>query len=602
MAQPSLLVVEPVAARRPRGARVPLHPLLVTLAAAMLSGALQLGIEWNRRTSDHSPLGHHADAYWMVPLAALVVLLPLGLLLWVGRWWLWLEMPVLVALFTVAWMGGLLTLPGLKPVALVLLGLGLGLQTARLLQRWPATGAKVMRLVGMGGGALLLLYGFGLHGGRRLDEWRTLRALPAAPRGAPNILLIVLDTVRNPSLSLFGYHRATTPMLQRVARDATVFAEAYATAPWTLPSHAGMFMARYPHELNAGFLARLDDRWPTLAEVLERSGYATAGVIANRMYTSRTSGLARGFAYYSDVQPTAGEVVATSALLHRIASQRVVRRLAGDWNLYGRRGAAAITDDFLGWLPRAEGRPFFAFLNYFDAHNPYLAPAPWNTRFTSDTARYVPPVLTDKLTPRQLAREQDAYDGALAYLDSEVGRLMAELEHRGILDHTIVVIVSDHGEQFGEHGMVDHGNSLYRVLLQVPLVIRYPAQVPAGRVVTQPVSLRDLPRTLLDLAGFGDDTTFPGRSLARQWRSTPAPDTVLSELTWPDGQVAWSLVADGRHWIDWFGEAVHLYDLRTDSLELVNLADSPAASADTAAFGALRRARTGRVQRGPEHD
>ena len=106
----------------------------------------------------------------------------------------------------------------------------------------------------------------------------------------------------------------------------------------------------------------------------------------------------------------------------------------------------------------------------------------------------------------------NAYDGGLAFLDRELGQLLADLERRGLLDSMIVIITSDHGEEFGEHGLFDHGNSLYRQAMQVPLVVRYPARLPAGGRVGTPVSLRDLPATILDLAGIRGGPAFPGRS------------------------------------------------------------------------------------------
>jgi len=574
----------------------------LAVATAIVSASIQLAVEAVRRTSSHSPLGHHADALWMAPLGNLLVLLPVaGVVLLVRRF-----APNLVPrsgaalLFTLGWMGALLPLPGLKPVALVLLSVGLGLQGSRLLGRWPRGSAGFMRGVAITGALSLLLYALLLHGTRRLGEAGTLAALPGAPEGAPNILLLVLDTVRNPSLSLFGYPRATSPVLERVAREGTRFDQAFATSSWTLPSHAGIFTGRYPHELNAGFRASLDARWPTLAEALRERGYATAGFIANRMYTSRASGLARGFAHYSDVAVAPGEVVASSALLRTALRKRQARRLLDYHDLFGRRNAAELNAAFLDWLPRAGERPFFAFINYYDAHNPYLPPEPWDRRFTRDTSRYEPPVLDTTLSEAEIAREREAYEGAIAWLDHQVGALLDSLRGRGLLDRTLVIITSDHGEQFGEHGMVDHGNTLYRVLLQVPLLLRQPGTVPEGRAVLAPVSLRELPQTVLDLAGLGPDTTFPGRSLARHWREpVERAEPILSELTWPDGEIAYSLIEAGHHWIEWFGGRVELYDLRRDSLELSNLTPAGADSADWA----RRRLRlTGPVTRGPERD
>ncbi|MGH7656665.1 MAG: sulfatase, partial [Gemmatimonadales bacterium] len=392
-------------------------------------------------------------------------------------------------------------------------------------------------------------------------------SLGPAPAGAPNVLLLVLDTVRSASLGLYGYERATTPGLERWARTGTVFERATATSSWTLPSHAGLFTGRYVHELAAGFRTPMGSRWPTVAGEFRRNGYNTAGFSANRKYVTWEFGLNRGFDRFEDYAVTPGQVMVSSALSRMLVWQPWFQNLIGFHDLYGRKGADDIRVEFLQWISgrRDQGRPFFAFLNYYDAHNPYLPPSPWNGRFTSDTVDYVPPTLGPWLSPEQIAREQDAYEGAIAWLDHEISTLLEQLEARGLLDNTILVITSDHGEQFGEHGLVDHGNSLYQPLLDVPLILRFPGAVPAGARFDTPVTLRDIPVTMLDLAGL-DDSSIPGESLVRFWETRSAagdePESpILSGLTWPNGEVAHSLRLDKHVYIEWFGNRNELYDL-----------------------------------------
>jgi len=336
--------------------------------------------------------------------------------------------------------------------------------------------------------------------------------LGAAPADAPNVLLIILDTVRGANLSLYGYPRPTTPALERWGAAGVTFDRALATAPWTLPSHGTLFTGRLGSELGGDWLRPVRIGQASLAQLFYRRGYATAGFVGNLVYASYESGLTPGFIRYEDYPISWHQVLLHSPLvqtgLARALGQsrglrdawRALRRL--DLQIKRRpaseyKAAGGITDAFLAWQRETAGRPFFAFLNYFDAHDPHRAPADLLARFAGT------------------GTAEDRYDAAIAYLDRELDRLFAELARRGVLDRTIVVVTSDHGEQFGEHGLRGHANSLYLPVLEVPLMLRYPARVPAGRRVTQAVSLRDLPATILDLAGAGGVAPLlPGTSLA----------------------------------------------------------------------------------------
>ena len=156
------------------------------------------------------------------------------------------------------------------------------------------------------------------YGRELLSEHRALRRLPAAIPGAPNVLLIVLDTVRADALSLYGYDRDTSPNLVRLARGGVRFEQARATAPWTLPSHASMFTGRWPHQLDIGTFRPLDARSPTLAEVLGARGYVTAGFVANPIFCHADYGLARGFLHYEDIPVSPLEILRSTLLGERL--------------------------------------------------------------------------------------------------------------------------------------------------------------------------------------------------------------------------------------------------------------------------------------------
>jgi len=199
-----------------------------------------------------------------------------------------------------------------------------------------------------------------------------------------------------------------------------------------------------------------------------------------------------------------------------------VRKVLVGGDMIGRKNAAAISRSFLDWLDRDHPRPFFAFLNYYDAHVPYLPPEPYRSRFLRPGDRLEANLIREPGDDRQWSEAEirglmSGYDGALAYLDAELDRLFAGLERRDLLRNTLIVITSDHGEEFNEHGLILHGNSLYRASLQVPLLLLWPGHLPAGKVVAAPVTTRDLPATILDLAGLRPARALPGTSLTRLW-------------------------------------------------------------------------------------
>ncbi len=531
-----------------------------------------------------------ADAWWLPVAANLVWFGVLAAIVWLLARWHPQRFGWKTQFGIFAFMGALsliLIQTRIHDSAAYLLSIGVGVALARFAGPREAGVRKAMAW----SLPVLAVVALGLAIGQPLLRKRVESAF-LAKQGArgdrPNVVLIILDTVRDFSLSVSGYDRKTTPHLEEWAQKGVLFERAMATAPWTLPSHATMFTGRYPYELTAGFRAPLDGTHPVIAEVMADHGWVTGGFVANYGYVGRQLGLGRGFLHFEDTPDTWSRLVFHSGF-GRWLKYRIImpgrEKLLDNHDNFGRKLAPTVTDDFLRWTGSLGDRPYFAFLNYYDAHFPYLPAEPYDRRFTpADQPPYKPREsenIKAAPSPDEAAQALNAYDGAIAWLDAELDRLLKGLEAQGQLENTVVVISSDHGEHFGEHELFGHGNSLYRQLLQVPLIVISP-KLPQGMRVQQVVSLRDLPRTLMDLAGIRDEDRIPGTSLRPTWESwgTPAPiSPVYAELRRP-GKTWQAILAEGNHLIRSQKDAkgnttqpaeVELYDMDADPLSLSDL-------------------------------
>ncbi len=489
------------------------------------------------------------------------------------------RLPVVVTVMaTVATYSQLVDYRVIEPGVTWFLSLCLGLHAGRtlgpsaaLLSRGRAAIPKLLAVVAVISAAMVTWHWW--------RERSAVGSLPAAAAGAPSVVLVVLDTVRADHLGMYDYERPTTPFMDSLAADGIVFDRALATSPWTLPSHTAMFTGRFQFETNASWLVPLNDEHPTLAEAFAARGYLTAGFIGNKVYCARDYGLARGFQHYEDYHLKPAVFVASTAIGRRTLQVDHASRQSARFNDGGR-----VVDGFVEWLGAAEERPVFAFLNLVDAHALYRPPAPYDRAFGEPQD-----ILDDWYTRSDWDDEQmqvfrDAYDGCLLYLDDLVKRIVDALRERGALENTVLVITSDHGEHFGEHGLTDHGNSLYDPLLHIPLVLHFPAGIDQPRRVPRPVSLRDLPATICDLTGL-DIADFPGHSLRPLWQdpATAELDTpLLGELGQginkprhlPHASGALQCLYEGSlHLILDAKDIPHLYDLSRDPGELHDLAE-----------------------------
>ena len=593
---------------------------LVTGAFEAVAAAIRSGVM-------HVTVYVGPEAAWLLPLTDGFIFIVLGLALAaLGAFWSALRTPRVV----LGWFAGFLILAlvmlteKIHIAAEMILAAGLASGVARVLARRADAIRRGLRFGVPAGLGLVVLIGLG-------QWWRGTgaerRELAGAGPHRPNILLLVLDTVRAWNLSLYGYGRPTTPLLRQWAARGAVFERTLAPAPWTTLSHASMFTGRFPPELSVTWRRRYDGAWPTLADVLRQDGYATAGFAGNYLNLGRGTGLARGFDHYEDYPLEAIQLLRSTSLCFRLLRMDRVKELLGRRRNLAELPAARVNGRFLRWLDGHGERPWFAFLNYFEAHGPYLPPVPWDTVYMG---RADPPVDRYWVSLRQaygpspvplteLSEAMDAYDGAITYLDRQVDSLLRALDARGQLANTIVVVTSDHGELFGEHGVVTHGNNLYLPVLHVPLMIVAPGRVPAGASVASIASLRDLPATLLDLAGVpGGD--MPGHSLVPLLRPGGAAlvtDTLFASLDYnflipafPPSPILrgpmQTVVLDSLQYILNGDGVEELYHLGHDTWQVHNLVADPAYQAALAAYrGAARAISSGsrdapaRLSRGP---
>ncbi len=379
----------------------------------------------------------------------------------------------------------------------------------------------------------------------------------------PNIVLIVVDTMRADHVGSYGYAKPVTPRLDELAAHGTRFSRARAASSWTLPSVASILTGRYPAEHGAERMTLvLNDQQTMLAETLAAAGYDTVGFSANAAVVTPESGFAQGFGRFEVLEkrgPQSGPDPVWSGNPKQPAGPDAT--------------ADVVTDAALAWLASRGGatRPYFLYVHYFDPHASYSPPVPYAEKLgvrADDPLRgpAQPLVMLKKtLTPEELATLRGLYDAEIAFTDHEIGRLLDGLGF-GRTHDTVFVMTADHGEEFKEHGGMQHARTLYEEVLRVPLLVAG-GDFPAGRVVDAPVSLVSIFPTLGELAHAELPPGLPGRSLVPVLRgAAPALDPVFADL--PFGGVHRSAIVDGtwKLMID-HGFAPKLYDLSSDPTE-----------------------------------
>jgi arylsulfatase A-like enzyme/Tfp pilus assembly protein PilF len=358
-----------------------------------------------------------------------------------------------------------------------------------------------------------------------------------------NLLIITLDTTRADRIGAYGNRNIETPMIDRLASEGVLFEQAMASAPLTLPAHSSIFTSHYPPEHgvrdNGGFF--LAPSQLTLAEILKDQGFRTGAAVGAYVLDGKW-GLNQGFETYIDDFNFAG---------------------IGGFGLGDiKRPGNEVVDKALPWLERVKGERFFAWLHFYDPHFPYTSPEPYKTRY-----------------------EDHPYNGAIAFTDAQVARVIGFLEQNGLLDRTIVVVMGDHGEGLDQHGEGTHGFFIYESTTRVPFIIRAPFDLMRGRRVADPVRSVDVLPTVLDMLGVQAPKGIAGVSLAPLM--TGARQSLdlegYAEALYPLHHYGWSEL---RAWragrfkvID--APRPELYDLQEDPGESRNLYAERRSVADT---------------------
>ncbi|MBV6522881.1 MAG: hypothetical protein MNPFHGCM_03031 [Gemmatimonadaceae bacterium] len=565
--------------------------LWLVVAGAFVGAIGEVGARYVARAALDRPTFLNPNAIWLGPLLNLAVLAVPSLLICIAsrkdaRPLRLAFLASILVSFEI-----LLLVPRIAPWATVLLAIGISAQAARVVARWPGPLLVLARATAVVLMAASWSLGLGGLWQRRQREARLLDRLPPSRADARNIVLVVLDAVRAESMGLYGGPPATTPFLTAYASHCIDYRRAIAPSPWTLPSHGSMFTGRWPRDLAADWDVPLGARFPTIAELLTARGYATGAAVGNFLYTYHEFGLSRGFAHYDDYGTSPDQAGARNVVADYLA--RGWNRVAGDYLVPGRKRAGRISRDILGWMDAqaAANRPYFAFVNWYDAHDPYAPSSPWRHAFlqSEPPTRSIENVVARPDAP-EVEGLRNAYRGAVAYLDTELDSLVRGLQERGMLDRTLLIVTADHGEEFAEHERLQHGYTLYFPAIHVPLLICPPTgDSLVGQVIDTPVSLRDLGQTILAAAGHDADSgAIPGFDLLELARTSAAcRSPAISYLRRPRGSGPWfpgskrelaSIIGNRYHLIRTDEGREELYDIASDRWEQHDLIATPAGS------------------------
>jgi arylsulfatase A-like enzyme len=402
------------------------------------------------------------------------------------------------------------------------------------------------------------------------------------PADKPNVLLIVIDAFRAAHMSALGYERPTTPNLDRLASEGVLFEQAISPGSWSLPSHASLFTGLYVSKHGA------HDEHKYLSELPDNI------TLAQRL---KAAGLDRGFEIFKRHRPQGlGDKL-------KFYTSKGWARLTGTRD-NGARWASIRARDLLRAALREE-KPFFIFLQYLEPHAPYHIPRAWQHKFLPRHIPYKEAIKVNqdpnafiagavKMSDQDFAILRDLYDTEIAYLDSQIGKLIAYLDAKGLRENTLVVITSDHGENLGDHGLMAHKFCLYETLIHVPLLLRMPGTLAEQQRVRYQVQTHDIVPTIYDLAGLKIEPHIQAKSLLRpeSKRMFTIAERMIQNLStfeqkYPGCDTSplkrrLKAIRTDRYKYIWASDGrAELYDLQTDPHETLNLIhDLPEIAAD----------------------
>jgi len=401
--------------------------------------------------------------------------------------------------------------------------------------------------------ALVLLLNLGLFVEGKLN----------AQKG-PNIVILLVDCLRKDHVGIYGYSRDTTPNMDYFSQEAVVFQDAISQCSWTIPSVASLFSSLYPSVHRA--ISHADDnkygadilnyKIATVAELARDKGYATGAFVANRWICKRLQ-FDQGFNSFNLIRS----------------------------GFKGRVRAENINERALKWIYKNAGKPFFVYLHYMDCHGPYRPLEPYASLFKSIKNRQMTAEETSSLEYLSVGREKDKnnlnyyidkYDGAIRYVDHHIGNFLKQLEEYGLSNNTIIIITADHGEAFFEHGVCEHGYSLYNEEINVPLIVKFPESIKIRNNKNRRIQLIDITAAISRILGRGFPYNIDGKHLLNTSNDEMSDKYVvfseeLSELVKGPPKVA--MIKDNFKAIYMVAEqkVTELYDLRKDESETKNI-------------------------------
>lgn len=423
--------------------------------------------------------------------------------------------------------------------------------------------------------ALLLIPLFGLSGCSG-DDTKDAPALAENPLGWTNVIVYIIDTLRADHVGSYGYDPENSPNIDRIGEEGAIFARTYAQAPWTKASSASILTSTYPtvHGADTKFTGKLRPEVETLAEVMKANGYATCAYAAN-VWVDPKWGFGQGFDEYY-----------------------MMGKLLKKWDIDPPIRASHINRGAFRFIEKHKDEPFFLYLHSIDVHDPYRPMSPFNEidpAYTGEIDGSGPQMKRLEGNRKKLPEEDlnhliALYDGEIRYNDFQIGRLMERLKAVGLDASTLVLVTSDHGEEFHEHGGYRHGKHLYEYMVRIPWVMRCPSLIAPGARVESIAQSIDMMPTVLDLLDLEIPPGAQGKSLVPliEGDAGSINDAAFIERSIAMGgskvqHVFVSVVGDRYKLIDYpagmhrlfnrHGYEHEFFDLRSDPVEKQNLSE-----------------------------